>query len=230
MCFFLQDHQRSSSLLFLLSSFLRSVQKLSEFFSSDEIGEELEPRATLTSGSSNHNQNRYQALVSSHTHPHTHTRSGGVFLCVFLSTPLLPPCSGSHAAAAVVFFFSPPFRLFKPSLHPTWCYTVTLQSSSKPFLSSAFSSLSRHLQPLKVVNRKRPPRDDWNNYSSQAEHEREPQETDQDVCIKVKSLKFILSVCLCNSNVARPEGQITASRLPTLTLVTCVCVCVLGCC
>ena len=45
--------------------FICSVQKLSEFFSSDEIGDEQEPRAMLTSGSSNHNQNRYQAVVSS---------------------------------------------------------------------------------------------------------------------------------------------------------------------
>uniref|UniRef100_A0A8C7WMT3 ATP-binding cassette, sub-family C (CFTR/MRP), member 8 n=1 Tax=Oryzias sinensis TaxID=183150 RepID=A0A8C7WMT3_9TELE len=36
-----------------------SVQKLSEFFSCDEIGDEQEPRATLTSGYSNHNQNKY---------------------------------------------------------------------------------------------------------------------------------------------------------------------------
>uniref|UniRef100_A0A8C9X199 ATP-binding cassette, sub-family C (CFTR/MRP), member 8 n=1 Tax=Sander lucioperca TaxID=283035 RepID=A0A8C9X199_SANLU len=55
--------------LFLLSSVVRStvkalvsVQKLSEFFSSDEIGDEQEPRAMVTSGSSNHNQNRYQAV------------------------------------------------------------------------------------------------------------------------------------------------------------------------
>lgn len=41
-----------------------SVQKLSEFFSSDEIGDEQEPSAVLPSGSSNHNQNRYQAVVS----------------------------------------------------------------------------------------------------------------------------------------------------------------------
>uniref|UniRef100_A0A671X6J4 ATP-binding cassette, sub-family C (CFTR/MRP), member 8 n=1 Tax=Sparus aurata TaxID=8175 RepID=A0A671X6J4_SPAAU len=58
--------------LFLLSSVVRStvkalvsVQKLSEFFSSDEIGDEQEPRAMLTSGSSNHNQNRYQAVINS---------------------------------------------------------------------------------------------------------------------------------------------------------------------
>uniref|UniRef100_A0A3Q3KT01 ATP-binding cassette, sub-family C (CFTR/MRP), member 8 n=1 Tax=Mastacembelus armatus TaxID=205130 RepID=A0A3Q3KT01_9TELE len=55
--------------LFLLSSVVRStvkalvsVQKLSEFFSSDEIGEEQEPRVMLTSASSNHNQNKYQAV------------------------------------------------------------------------------------------------------------------------------------------------------------------------
>uniref|UniRef100_A0A8C9X1H8 ATP-binding cassette, sub-family C (CFTR/MRP), member 8 n=1 Tax=Sander lucioperca TaxID=283035 RepID=A0A8C9X1H8_SANLU len=58
--------------LFLLSSVVRStvkalvsVQKLSEFFSSDEIGDEQEPRAMVTSGSSNHNQNRYQAVITS---------------------------------------------------------------------------------------------------------------------------------------------------------------------
>uniref|UniRef100_A0A8C5GGR6 ATP-binding cassette, sub-family C (CFTR/MRP), member 8 n=1 Tax=Gouania willdenowi TaxID=441366 RepID=A0A8C5GGR6_GOUWI len=57
--------------LFLLSSVVRStvkalvsVQKLSEFFNSEEIGDEQEPRATVTTGSSNHNQNRYQAVVS----------------------------------------------------------------------------------------------------------------------------------------------------------------------
>uniref|UniRef100_A0A8C1XC21 ATP-binding cassette, sub-family C (CFTR/MRP), member 8 n=1 Tax=Cyprinus carpio TaxID=7962 RepID=A0A8C1XC21_CYPCA len=53
--------------LFLLSSVVRStvkalvsVQKLSEFFSCDEIGDEQEPRATVLPNSSNHN--KYQAL------------------------------------------------------------------------------------------------------------------------------------------------------------------------
>ncbi|XP_034032798.1 ATP-binding cassette sub-family C member 8 isoform X2 [Thalassophryne amazonica] len=66
--------------LFLLSSVVRStvkalvsVQKLSEFFASDEIGDEQqEPKATLPPGSSNHNQNKYQAVplkVVNRKHP-----------------------------------------------------------------------------------------------------------------------------------------------------------------
>uniref|UniRef100_A0A665UIA7 ATP-binding cassette, sub-family C (CFTR/MRP), member 8 n=1 Tax=Echeneis naucrates TaxID=173247 RepID=A0A665UIA7_ECHNA len=58
--------------LFLLSSVVRStvkalvsVQKLSEFFISDEIGDAQEQSAMLSSGTSNHNQNRYQISVSS---------------------------------------------------------------------------------------------------------------------------------------------------------------------
>uniref|UniRef100_A0A673Z5J9 ATP-binding cassette, sub-family C (CFTR/MRP), member 8 n=1 Tax=Salmo trutta TaxID=8032 RepID=A0A673Z5J9_SALTR len=55
--------------LFLLSSVVRSTvkalvsaQKLSEFFSSDEIGDEQEPNATMPAGPSNHNS-KYQAVV-----------------------------------------------------------------------------------------------------------------------------------------------------------------------
>uniref|UniRef100_A0A8C8DBL5 ATP-binding cassette, sub-family C (CFTR/MRP), member 8 n=1 Tax=Oryzias sinensis TaxID=183150 RepID=A0A8C8DBL5_9TELE len=101
-----------------------SVQKLSEFFSCDEIGDEQEPRATLTSGYSNHNQNKYHAVVRTH-------------------------------------------------------------SSNESLPSSSF--LSRCLQPLKVVNRKRPARDDWNNFSPRGDQEADgvSQGVDQDTCIKV---------------------------------------------
>ncbi|XP_023118153.1 ATP-binding cassette sub-family C member 8 isoform X3 [Amphiprion ocellaris] len=136
--------------LFLLSSVVRStvkalvsVQKLSEFFSSDEIGDEQEPRAMLTSGSSNHNQNRYQAVSSSKRFPST--------------------------------------------------------SSSKP---------------LKVVNRKRPPRDDWNNYSSQGDHEGDgaPQDVDQDTCIKITCGYFTWTdgpPTLSNVDIKIPFGKLT---------------------
>ncbi|XP_061532689.1 ATP-binding cassette sub-family C member 8 isoform X2 [Phycodurus eques] len=123
--------------LFLLSSVVRStvkalvsVQKLSEFFSSDEIGDELEPRPTLTSGSNNHNQNRYQAV------------------------------------------------------------------------------------PLKVVNRKRPPRDDWNNYSSHGNPEGDGPSpvVDQDVCIKICSGYFTWTdgpPTLANVDIVVPFGKLT---------------------
>ncbi|XP_061773746.1 ATP-binding cassette sub-family C member 8 isoform X1 [Nerophis ophidion] len=124
--------------LFLLSSVVRStvkalvsVQKLSEFFSSDEIGDELETRPTLTLGSNNHNQNRYQAV------------------------------------------------------------------------------------PLKVVNRKRPPRDDWNNYaSSQGDNEGDGPSlvVDQDICIKICSGFFTWTdgpPTLVNVDIMIPFGKLT---------------------
>ncbi|XP_055365722.1 ATP-binding cassette sub-family C member 8 isoform X2 [Betta splendens] len=141
--------------LFLLSSVVRStvkalvsVQKLSEFFSSDEIGEEQEPRVTLPSGSSNHNQNKYQAV-----------------------------------------------------------------SPSKPVPSSS-SFLSLHRQPLKVVNRKRPPRDDWNNYSSQGEREgdRASVDVDPDTCIKINCGYFTWTdgpPTLSNVDIRIPFGKLT---------------------
>ncbi|XP_074533594.1 ATP-binding cassette sub-family C member 8 isoform X2 [Halichoeres trimaculatus] len=142
--------------LFLLSSVVRStvkalvsVQKLSEFFSSDEIGEEQEPRAMITSGSSNHNQNKYQAV-----------------------------------------------------------------SSSKPFPSSSSSSLFQHFKPLKVVNRKRPPKDDWNNYGSQRDHEGDgpSQDVDEDTCIKITSGYFTWTdgqPTLSNVDIKIPFGKLT---------------------
>ncbi|XP_063336095.1 ATP-binding cassette sub-family C member 8 isoform X5 [Pelmatolapia mariae] len=143
--------------LFLLSSVVRStvkalvsVQKLSEFFSSDEIGDEQEPKATLPTGSSNHNQNRYQAV-----------------------------------------------------------------SSSKPFpLSCSSSSLSRFFQPLKVVNRKRPSRDDWNNYGSEGNHEGDGpfQDVDQDICIKISNGYFTWvdgAPTLSNVDIKIPFGKLT---------------------
>ncbi|XP_057692444.1 ATP-binding cassette sub-family C member 8 [Corythoichthys intestinalis] len=123
--------------LFLLSSVVRStvkalvsVQKLSEFFSSDEIGDELEPRPAATSVSNNHNQNRYQAV------------------------------------------------------------------------------------PLKVVNRKRPPRDDWNNYGLQGERQGDgpPPIVDQDVCIKICNGYFTWTdgpPTLANVDIMIPFGKLT---------------------
>ncbi|KTF76253.1 hypothetical protein cypCar_00028818, partial [Cyprinus carpio] len=120
--------------LFLLSSVVRStvkalvsVQKLSEFFSCDEIGDEQEPRATVLPNSSNHN--KYQAL------------------------------------------------------------------------------------PLKVVNRKRPIRDDWNSFTFQSEQEDEPLAVlDEDICIKITNGYFSWTdgtPTLSNVNIKIPFGQLT---------------------
>ncbi|XP_052336655.1 ATP-binding cassette sub-family C member 8-like isoform X1 [Oncorhynchus keta] len=129
--------------LFLLSSVVRSTvkalvsaQKLSEFFSSDEIGDEQEPNATMPTGPSNHktipsgprnHNNKYQAV------------------------------------------------------------------------------------PLKVVNRKRHPRDDWNNYSHEGGNP-PPQEGDQDLCIRITSGYFTWTdgtPTLSNVNIKVPFGQLT---------------------
>uniref|UniRef100_A0A673Z5T5 ATP-binding cassette, sub-family C (CFTR/MRP), member 8 n=1 Tax=Salmo trutta TaxID=8032 RepID=A0A673Z5T5_SALTR len=120
--------------LFLLSSVVRSTvkalvsaQKLSEFFSSDEIGDEQEPNATMPAGPSNHNS-KYQAV------------------------------------------------------------------------------------PLKVVNRKRPPREDcWNNYSHKG-GDPPPQERDQDLCFRITSGYFTWTdgpPTLSNVDIKVPFGQLT---------------------
>ncbi|MBN3307798.1 ABCC8 protein, partial [Amia calva] len=119
--------------LFLLSSVVRStvkalvsVQKLSEFFSSEEIGEEHDTKTAAPPSSGNHT--KYQAL------------------------------------------------------------------------------------PLKVVNRKRPARDEWNNYSSQRDRET-PDQEGEDICIKIMNGYFTWmpdgSPTLSNVDIKIPSGQLT---------------------
>uniref|UniRef100_A0A8C2HV77 ATP-binding cassette, sub-family C (CFTR/MRP), member 8 n=1 Tax=Cyprinus carpio TaxID=7962 RepID=A0A8C2HV77_CYPCA len=136
--------------LFLLSSVVRStvkalvsVQKLSEFFSCDEIGGEQEPRATVIPNSTNH---KYQALVS-------------------------------QRLFTLMLFFSP------------------------------------LIKPLKVVNRKRPVREDWNSFALQSEQEDEPLAVeDEDICIKIINGYFSWTdgtPTLSNVNIKIPFGQLT---------------------
>ncbi|XP_055778219.1 ATP-binding cassette sub-family C member 8-like isoform X2 [Salvelinus fontinalis] len=129
--------------LFLLSSVVRSTvkalvsaQKLSEFFSSDEIGDEQEPNATMPTGPSNHKT--------------------------------IPSSTRNH--------------------------------------NSKYQAV-----PLKVVNRKRHPRDDWNNYSYEGGNP-PPQEGDQDLCIRISSGYFTWTdgtPTLSNINIKVPFGQLT---------------------
>ncbi|XP_038855152.1 ATP-binding cassette sub-family C member 8-like [Salvelinus namaycush] len=129
--------------LFLLSSVVRSTvkalvsaQKLSEFFSSDEIGDEQEPNATMPTVPSNHKT--------------------------------IPSSTRNH--------------------------------------NSKYQAV-----PLKVVNRKRHPRDDWNNYSYEGGNP-PPQEGDQDLCIRISSGYFTWTdgtPTLSNINIKVPFGQLT---------------------
>ncbi|XP_006642521.2 ATP-binding cassette sub-family C member 8 isoform X2 [Lepisosteus oculatus] len=120
--------------LFLLSSVVRStvkalvsVQKLSEFFSSEEIGEEHDLKATVPQSSGNHN--KYQAV------------------------------------------------------------------------------------PLKVVNRKRPARDEWNSFSSQRDRDTPTTDEREDVYIKITNGYFTWmpdgSPTLSNIDIKIPYGQLT---------------------
>uniref|UniRef100_A0A8D3CLS0 ATP-binding cassette, sub-family C (CFTR/MRP), member 8 n=1 Tax=Scophthalmus maximus TaxID=52904 RepID=A0A8D3CLS0_SCOMX len=89
--------------------------------------------------------------------------------------------------------------------------TVKALSSSKSLPSSSSSSLSRHLQPLKVVNRKRPPRDDWNNYSSQGGGE-ESEFTSVLTCLQIVSGYFTWTdgpPTLSSVDIRVPFGKLT---------------------
>uniref|UniRef100_A0A8C3USJ1 ATP binding cassette subfamily C member 8 n=1 Tax=Catharus ustulatus TaxID=91951 RepID=A0A8C3USJ1_CATUS len=78
--------------------------------------------------------------------------------------------------------------------------------------SNAYFCLSDFAQPLKVVNRKRPAREDWNNYSS---HMRRPiniTEAD-DFCVKITNGFFTWTPegppALSNIDIRIPQGQLT---------------------
>uniref|UniRef100_A0A8C0FEQ0 ATP binding cassette subfamily C member 8 n=1 Tax=Bubo bubo TaxID=30461 RepID=A0A8C0FEQ0_BUBBB len=77
---------------------------------------------------------------------------------------------------------------------------------------TAYFCLSDLAQPLKVVNRKRPAREDWNNYSS---HMRRPisiTEAD-DFCVKITNGFFTWTPegppALSNIDIRIPQGQLT---------------------
>uniref|UniRef100_A0A673HFZ3 ATP-binding cassette sub-family C member 8-like n=1 Tax=Sinocyclocheilus rhinocerous TaxID=307959 RepID=A0A673HFZ3_9TELE len=67
--------------------------------------------------------------------------------------------------------------------------------------------------PLKVVNRKRPVRDDWNSFALQSEQEDEPLAVeDEDICIKITNGYFSWTdgtPTLSNVNIKIPFGQLT---------------------
>uniref|UniRef100_A0A672QR18 ATP-binding cassette sub-family C member 8-like n=1 Tax=Sinocyclocheilus grahami TaxID=75366 RepID=A0A672QR18_SINGR len=69
------------------------------------------------------------------------------------------------------------------------------------------------IKPLKVVNRKRPVRDDWNSFALQSKQEDEPLAVeDEDICIKITNGYFSWTdgtPTLSNVNIKIPFGQLT---------------------
>uniref|UniRef100_A0A8C1JAG9 ATP-binding cassette, sub-family C (CFTR/MRP), member 8 n=1 Tax=Cyprinus carpio TaxID=7962 RepID=A0A8C1JAG9_CYPCA len=69
------------------------------------------------------------------------------------------------------------------------------------------------IKPLKVVNRKRPVREDWNSFALQSEQEDEPLAVeDEDICIKIINGYFSWTdgtPTLSNVNIKIPFGQLT---------------------
>uniref|UniRef100_A0A674KGA5 ATP binding cassette subfamily C member 8 n=1 Tax=Terrapene triunguis TaxID=2587831 RepID=A0A674KGA5_9SAUR len=98
--------------------------------------------------------------------------------------------------------------LDETSLHLR-CFEGTLLVSS-PF--TMYFCLPAPAQPLKVVNRKRPAREDWNNYSS---HMRRPVNITEgdDFCVKITNGFFTWtpegSATLSNIDIRIPQGQLT---------------------
>uniref|UniRef100_A0AAQ4S9K9 ATP-binding cassette, sub-family C (CFTR/MRP), member 8 n=1 Tax=Gasterosteus aculeatus aculeatus TaxID=481459 RepID=A0AAQ4S9K9_GASAC len=107
--------------------------------------------------------------------------------------------------------------LFHILVTPLFLLSSVVQSpSSKPLpsSSSSSSSLAQHRQPLKVVNRKHPPRDDWKNYNSPGDHEGDGpyQDMDQDICFKITSGYFTWTdgpPTLSNVDIKIPFGKLT---------------------
>lgn len=148
-----------------------SVQKLSEFLSSEEIGEEHDKSSELRSAD---NHSKYQAVVSK-----------AVSLPVKWLQSFAPRINFSLLHFLLIISCNCK-NLYFNTLN---CIIPTVVARVEDILLmlppiSAYFCLSDFAQPLKVVNRKRPAREDWNNYSS---HMRRPiniTEAD-DFCVKV---------------------------------------------
>uniref|UniRef100_A0A8C2TF05 ATP binding cassette subfamily C member 8 n=1 Tax=Coturnix japonica TaxID=93934 RepID=A0A8C2TF05_COTJA len=79
-------------------------------------------------------------------------------------------------------------------------------------ISSKFFSFLIHCSPLKVVNRKRPAREDWNNYTTHTSRPINITEPD-DFCVKITNGFFTWTPegppALSNIDIRIPQGQLT---------------------
>uniref|UniRef100_A0A8C9FGC2 ATP binding cassette subfamily C member 8 n=1 Tax=Pavo cristatus TaxID=9049 RepID=A0A8C9FGC2_PAVCR len=102
--------------------------------------------------------------------------------------------------------------LFHILVSPLFLLSSVVRSTVKALVSYCYFCLSVFSQPLKVVNRKRPAREDWNNYTS---HTRRPiniTEAD-DFCVKITNGFFTWTPegppALSNIDIRIPQGQLT---------------------
>ncbi|KAI1903969.1 hypothetical protein AGOR_G00000870 [Albula goreensis] len=87
------------------------------------------------------------------------------------------------------------------------------EQDPKPTTSISTNHNKYQAVPLKVVNRKRPAKEDWNSYGSQRDHEGPaPRAQEEDICIKIMSGYFTWTdgpPTLSNVDIKIPFGQLT---------------------
>uniref|UniRef100_A0A8C0YGJ6 ATP-binding cassette, sub-family C (CFTR/MRP), member 8 n=2 Tax=Cyprinus carpio TaxID=7962 RepID=A0A8C0YGJ6_CYPCA len=107
--------------------------------------------------------------------------------------------------------------LFHILVTPLFLLSSVVRSTVKALVRSRLFTLmlffSPLIKPLKVVNRKRPVREDWNSFALQSEQEDEPLAVeDEDICIKIINGYFSWTdgtPTLSNVNIKIPFGQLT---------------------
>uniref|UniRef100_A0A3B4A347 Uncharacterized protein n=1 Tax=Periophthalmus magnuspinnatus TaxID=409849 RepID=A0A3B4A347_9GOBI len=100
--------------------------------------------------------------------------------------------------------------LFHILVTPLFLLSTVVRSTVK----ALSKSLPKSAQPLKVVNRKRPPRDDWNNFGSpgQCDGDGPSQDTDQDTLYVVLYCFYVVTFLHC-SNLTCPFLSLPSGKL-----------------
>uniref|UniRef100_A0A803YP97 ATP binding cassette subfamily C member 8 n=1 Tax=Meleagris gallopavo TaxID=9103 RepID=A0A803YP97_MELGA len=102
--------------------------------------------------------------------------------------------------------------LFHILVSPLFLLSSVVRSTVKALVSSFCNCNFRNNTPLKVVNRKRPAREEWNNYTS---HTRRPINITEpdDFCVKITNGFFTWTPegppALSNIDIRIPQGQLT---------------------
>uniref|UniRef100_A0A8C2TEY0 ATP binding cassette subfamily C member 8 n=1 Tax=Coturnix japonica TaxID=93934 RepID=A0A8C2TEY0_COTJA len=102
--------------------------------------------------------------------------------------------------------------LFHILVSPLFLLSSVVRSTVKALVSSFCNCNFRNNAPLKVVNRKRPAREDWNNYTTHTSRPINITEPD-DFCVKITNGFFTWTPegppALSNIDIRIPQGQLT---------------------